>query len=81
MAIRGSIDSSKERGVLVMSYELQVASYELCVAILRKYICELRVPFYKLEKNITSCKLILKVEIKLRVAFCELRAAFYESQI
>ena len=40
---------------------MQVVSYDLWVAILRKSVYELRVPFYELHSNFTSCKFILRV--------------------
>ena len=51
----------------MISYELQVASCELWVAVLRKLIYELLVTFYELQfqKNkFMSCIAAMRVEIK-----------------
>ena len=60
-----------------ITYELQVVNYELWAAILRKWNYELRVPFYELKSNCTSCKFVLRVgnkitSCKLLYASCEL---------
>ena len=44
-----------------ITYELQGVNYELRVAILKKWIYELRVPLYKFKSNFTSWKFILRV--------------------
>ena len=48
-----------------ITYELQVVSYDLRVAILRKQIYELQVPFYELQSDFTSYKFILRVGNKI----------------
>ena len=55
-AIRGSIDSSKERGVLVTSYELQVVSCDFKKINLRAASSFLQVgkKYYKLQTYFES---------------------------
>ena len=67
--------------------ELQVVSYELWVAIVKKNIYKLRVPFYELQIVILRvANLFCEFEIKLRVASCflqvkNLRTKIYELQV
>ena len=65
--------------ILQWLYNLRVASvsYELWVAILRKWIYGLRVPFYELKSNFPGSKFVLWVgsktmSCKLLFASCEL---------